>query len=146
MIKKIYESYSEEATKKIGRAIGKVSQPGEIYCLEGALGVGKTIFSKGFGEGLGITELITSPTFTLIQVYTSGRIPFYHFDVYRIGNPYELDEIGYEDYFYGEGVSMVEWASKVEPLLPKEAIRIVIEKDLEKGLDYRRISKVGGHQ
>lgn len=137
---KIYESFSEKETREVGRSIGENSKAGQIYCLNGDLGVGKTVFSKGFAEGLEVLEHVTSPTFTIINAYDSGRLPFYHFDVYRITDPYELDEIGYEDYFFGEGVTMVEWASLIDEVIPLEAMDITIEKDLEKGLDYRRIT------
>jgi tRNA threonylcarbamoyladenosine biosynthesis protein TsaE len=108
--------------------------------LEGDLGVGKTIFTKGFAVGLGIKEQISSPTFTIVQVYEEGRLPFYHFDVYRIGDIEEMDEIGYEDYVYGDGVSMIEWANLIEDILPEKRRNILIEKDLEKGFDYRKIT------
>lgn len=144
MMKAIYESYSERETRNIGKEIAKESKIGDIYCLDGELGVGKTVFSKGFGEGLGIKEIITSPTFTLINVYTSGRFHFYHFDMYRISDSYELDEIGYEEYFYGEGVTMIEWAKNVVEVLPKTAKYITIEKDLEKDFDYRKIYVMDG--
>jgi tRNA threonylcarbamoyladenosine biosynthesis protein TsaE len=139
MSKVIYESYSEEETKAIGIQIGKESLAQSIYCIEGDLGVGKTVLSKGFALGLEIEEHITSPTFTIVNVYESGIRPFYHFDVYRISDPYELDEIGYEDYFYGNGTTMIEWASLISDLIPNTAIYISIEKDLDKGLDYRKI-------
>ena len=90
--------------------------------------------------GLDITEAICSPTFTIVQVYEEGRMPFYHFDVYRIGDIEEMDEIGYEDYFYGEGLTMIEWANLIEEILPAKGKEITIEKDLEKGFDYRRIT------
>ena len=107
--------------------------------LNGDLGVGKTVFTQGVAAGLGITEHINSPTFTIVQVYESGRLPFYHFDVYRIGDVEEMDEIGYEDYFFGNGLCIVEWAERIKELIPAEAKQITIEKNLEKGFDYRRI-------
>ena len=119
--------------------MGTEAKPGQIYALLGDLGVGKTILTKGFAEGLGITEPVSSPTFTIVQVYEEGRMPFYHFDVYRIGDIEEMDEIGYEDCFFGEGVCLVEWANLIEEIMPEETICITIEKDLEKGFDYRRI-------
>lgn len=134
-----YETFSFEETKKIGFELGQKAQKGDIYCLIGDLGVGKTIFSKGFAEGLGIDEHITSPTFTIINEYHNGRIPFYHFDVYRLTDPEELYDIGYEDYFYGDGVCLVEWANMIEDFVPKEAKWIYIKKCLEKGEDYRLI-------
>ena len=135
----IIESFSPEDTFRVGEQLAKDARPGDIYTLDGDLGVGKTIFTKGMAKGLGIGEPVTSPTFTILQEYESGRLPLYHFDVYRIGDPEEMDEIGYEDYFYGQGICLIEWAGVIEELIPKEAVRICIEKDLEKGLDYRRI-------
>ena len=136
----ILESNSEKETFDLGKSLGEKALPGDVYTLEGDLGVGKTIFTKGFAEGLGIKEAISSPTFTIVQVYEDGRLPFYHFDVYRIGDVEEMDEIGYEDYVYGEGVSMIEWANLIEDILPENRKSILIEKDLEKGFDYRKIT------
>ena len=133
------ETYSEKETYKLGKKLGTEAKPGQVYALLGDLGVGKTILTKGFAEGLGITEPVSSPTFTIVQVYEEGRMPFYHFDVYRIGDIEEMDEIGYEDCFFGEGVCLVEWANLIEEIMPEETIWITIEKDLEKGFDYRRI-------
>ena len=126
----IYETYSAKETAELGRRLGKEAKAGEVYTLIGDLGVGKTVFTKGIAEGLGITEPVNSPTFTIVQVYDTGRMPFYHFDVYRIGDIEEMDEIGYEDYFYGEGLTMIEWANLIEEILPKKRKDIVIEKDL----------------
>ncbi len=136
----IYETYSAKETAELGRRLGKEAKAGEVYTLIGDLGVGKTVFTKGIAEGLGITEPVNSPTFTIVQVYDTGRMPFYHFDVYRISDIEEMDEIGYEDYFYGEGLTMIEWANLIEEILPKKRKDIVIEKDLEKGFDYRKIT------
>ena len=136
----IYETYSAKETAELGRRLGKEAKAGEVYTLIGDLGVGKTVFTKGIAEGLEITEPVNSPTFTIVQVYDTGRMPFYHFDVYRIGDIEEMDEIGYEDYFYGEGLTMIEWANLIEEILPKKRKDIVIEKDLEKGFDYRKIT------
>ena len=135
----VYESFSEEMTFEIGKKLGEKADKGEIICLEGDLGVGKTVFTKGFAKGLNIEENIDSPTFTVVQEYTEGRLPLYHFDVYRIGDISEMDEIGYEDYFFGEGVCLIEWASRIEELIPESAIRIIIEKDMSKGFEYRRV-------
>lgn len=135
----VYESFSEKMTFEIGKKLGEKAGKGEIICLEGDLGVGKTVFTKGFAEGLNIEENIDSPTFTIVQEYTEGRLPLYHFDVYRIGDISEMDEIGYEDYFFGEGVCLIEWASRIEELIPESVIRIIIEKDLSKGFEYRRV-------
>ena len=136
----IYETFSPEETRELGRKIGAKAAPGSVYTLVGDLGVGKTVFTQGIAEGLEIEESICSPTFTIVQVYEEGRMPFYHFDVYRIGDIEEMDEIGYEDYFYGEGVCMIEWANLIEEILPEHRWDITIEKDLEKGFDYRKIT------
>ena len=114
--------------------------PGQVYTLTGDLGVGKTVFTQGFAKGLGVEEPVSSPTFTIVQVYDEGRMPFYHFDVYRIGDIEEMDEIGYEDYIMGEGTCLIEWANLIEEILPEQRTEITIEKDLEKGFDYRRIT------
>ena len=120
--------------------MGREARPGEVYTLIGDLGVGKTVFTKGLAAGLGIKEPVSSPTFTILQEYEEGRLPFYHFDVYRIGDVEEMDEIGYEDYFYGDGVCLIEWADLIREILPEHYKEIRIEKDLDKGFDYRRIS------
>lgn len=137
---KIIESFSPEDTLELGREMGRTAKPGDVYTLIGDLGVGKTVFTQGIADGLGIEEAICSPTFTIVQVYEEGRMPFYHFDVYRIGDIEEMDEIGYEDYFYGEGLCMIEWANLIEEILPATRKEITIEKDLEKGFDYRKIT------
>ena len=136
----IINSYKEEDTFSFGEELGKKAVPGEIYALCGDLGVGKTVFTKGLAKGLGITESVCSPTFTIVQIYEEGRLPLYHFDVYRIGDIEEVDEIGYEDYFYGEGLCMIEWANLIEEILPDKRYDMTIEKDLEKGFDYRKIT------
>ena len=139
----IYETNSEKETFELGKNLGEQAKAGQIFCLNGDLGVGKTVFTQGFAKGLGIEENVNSPTFTIIQVYEEGRIPFYHFDVYRIGDPEEMYEIGYEEYFFGEGVCLIEWSKLIEELIPEEAINIEIDKNLEKGLDYRKITVEG---
>ena len=139
----VIESFCPEDTFVLGQKIGELVKPGTVISLVGYLGVGKTVFTQGLAKGLGITEPVNSPTFTIVQVYDGGRLPFYHFDVYRIGDIEEMDEIGYEDYFYGEGVCLIEWADLIRELLPEHTGRIVIEKDLEKGFDYRRITLEG---
>ena len=128
-----------EETYRIGKMLGQKARPGQVYALTGDLGVGKTIFTKGFAEGLGVTEPVTSPTFTILQSYTDGRVPLYHFDVYRIEETEEMDEIGYEDCFYGDGGALVEWAEQIEELLPEDTVRIVIRKDPAEGADFREI-------
>ena len=136
----IIETNSAEETFAFGKKIGEMAKPGQIYTMIGDLGVGKTVFTQGLARGLDITEPISSPTFTIIQEYEEGRLPFYHFDVYRIGDIEEMEEIGYDDYFFGNGVCMIEWANLIEELIPDSRIQVTIEKDLEKGFDYRRIS------
>ncbi len=134
------ESNSEEETFALGKRLGEEARPGQVIALTGDLGVGKTVFTKGFAEGLGITEDVTSPTFTILQEYTDGRIPLYHFDVYRIGDPEEMDEIGFDEYAGGDGVCLIEWADLIGPLLPADTLRVEIEKDPAKGFSYRRIT------
>lgn len=136
----IIESHTPQDTFALGERIGKECLPGQVYTLIGDLGVGKTVFTQGVAKGLGVTEPVNSPTFTIVQIYEEGRMPFYHFDVYRIGDVEEMEEIGYEDCFYGEGLCLIEWANLIEEILPEHYSRITIEKDLEKGFDYRRIT------
>ena len=136
----IIETRSAEETYQLGVEIGKKAEQGQVFTLVGDLGVGKTVFTQGLARGLEIEEPISSPTFTIVQVYEEGRLPFYHFDVYRIGDISEMDEVGFEDYVYGEGVSLIEWANLIEEILPEERVSITIEKDLEKGFDYRKIT------
>lgn len=136
----VYETNSPDETFKLGEEFGKKAEKGQIIALTGDLGVGKTLFSKGFAKGLGITEAVSSPTFTIVKVYEKGRLPFYHFDVYRIADPDEMDEIGLDDYLFGEGASLIEWADLIEELIPDEAVRVLIEKDPSKGFDYRKIT------
>ena len=137
---RIIETFSPQETLALGRKLAEEAQPGDVCTLIGDLGVGKTVLTQGIADGLGITEPICSPTFTIVQVYEEGRMPFYHFDVYRIGDIEEMDEIGYEDYFYGDGLTMIEWANLIEEILPDHYREITIEKDLEKGFDYRKIT------
>ena len=138
-MKEIIETLGAQETFDFGKKIGENAGPGEVYTLIGDLGVGKTVFTQGVAAGLGIEEPISSPTFTILQIYEEGRMPFYHFDVYRIGDVEEMEEIGYEDCFYGEGICLIEWANLIEEILPPVYKQITIEKDLEKGFDYRRI-------
>ena len=133
----IIESYSAQDTYDLGKKLGKEAKEGQVFCLDGDLGVGKTVFTKGLAQGLGIEEPIQSPTFTIVREYEEGRLPFYHFDVYRIGDVEEMDEIGYEDYVYGGGVCLIEWANLIEEILPDHYTKIEILKNLEKGFDYR---------
>ena len=136
----IIETHDPEETFEVGRKIGMNAKPGQIYTLTGDLGVGKTVFTQGVAAGLGITEPVNSPTFTIIQEYKDGRLPFYHFDVYRIGDLEEMEEIGYDDYFFGQGICLIEWAELIEEILPEKRIEVTIEKDLEKGFEYRKIT------
>ena len=138
--KEIIETHSAQETFALGQRIGLEALPGQVYTLIGDLGVGKTVFTQGVADGLGITEPVNSPTFTIVQIYEGGRMPFYHFDVYRIGDVEEMEEIGYEDCFYGEGLCLIEWANLIEEILPEHYRQVTIEKDLEKGFDYRRIT------
>ena len=136
----VKETFSERETWELGEEMGRAALKGQVYSLTGDLGVGKTVFTKGLAAGLGITEPVVSPTFTIVQSYEEGRLPFYHFDVYRISDISEMDEIGYEDYIYGDGVSLIEWADLTPEVLPEHYMEVRIEKDLEQGFDYRRIS------
>ena len=140
---KRYESFSEADTFNIGKEIASSVKESDIVCLEGDLGVGKTVFTKGFAIGLNIEECITSPTFTIVQEYDEGRLPLYHFDVYRIADPEEMYEIGFEEYINGDGVCLIEWASMIEDILPKDIIKVNIYKDLDKGVDYRLVTVEG---
>lgn len=136
----VYESDRPQDTFAIGEKLGRAAASGQLYTLNGDLGVGKTVLTQGIAKGLDIEEAVNSPTFTILQVYESGRMPLYHLDVYRIGDISEMDEIGYEDFFYGQGLCIIEWAELVEELLPERRTEILMEKDLEKGFDYRRIT------
>ena len=139
----VTETRSPEETYEKSKKIGLQARPGQVYTLTGDLGVGKTVFTQGVAAGLGITEPVSSPTFTIVQVYEEGRLPFYHFDVYRIGDIEEMEEIGYDDYFFGKGICLIEWAELIEEILPDDRISITIEKNLEQGFDYRRITVEG---
>ncbi|MCR5329899.1 MAG: tRNA (adenosine(37)-N6)-threonylcarbamoyltransferase complex ATPase subunit type 1 TsaE [Lachnospiraceae bacterium] len=135
----LFESNSAKETFDFGLELGKKAVPGQVICLDGDLGTGKTVLTKGIAAGLGITEPVVSPTFTIVQIYEQGRIPLYHFDVYRIDDPDEMEEIGYREYFYGNGLTIVEWSGLIEDILPRDAMRIRLSKDASKGFDYRRI-------
>ncbi|HAR71424.1 MAG TPA: tRNA (adenosine(37)-N6)-threonylcarbamoyltransferase complex ATPase subunit type 1 TsaE [Eubacterium sp.] len=137
---RIVETFSYEDTYRLGQQLATQAVPGQVICLTGDLGTGKTVFTQGFACGLGVTDYVDSPTFTIVKEYHDGRMPFYHFDVYRIGDVSEMDEIGYEEYFYGDGVCIVEWGLMIEELLPDDCIFIEITKNTEKGFDYRRVS------
>ena len=139
----VIDSFCAKDTYELGEKIGQMAKPGMVISLTGDLGVGKTVFTQGLAKGLGIEEPVNSPTFTIVQVYEEGRLPLYHFDVYRIGDIEEMDEIGYEDYFYGEGVCLIEWADLIREILPEQMCRVTIEKNLEKDFDYRKITLEG---
>ena len=136
----VLETRSPEQTFQIGVDLAKKAVPGQVFTLTGDLGVGKTVFTQGFAHGLGITEPVNSPTFTIVQVYEGGRLPFYHFDVYRIGDVEEMDEVGFDEYVMGEGVSLIEWANLIEEILHERRKEVIIEKDLQEGFEYRRIT------
>ena len=136
----VFESTSSQMTFEFAKKIGENLKRWDVLCLDGDLGVGKTVFTKGVAAGLGIKDDVSSPTFTLIQEYYGGRLPLYHFDVYRIDGPWDMDDLGYDEYFYGEGVCLVEWGSMIKELFPENTIYVRIEKDLEKGFDYRKIT------
>ena len=136
----VFETWKPEETYELGKKMGEEAVPGQVICLNGDLGVGKTVFTQGFAAGLGIEGPVNSPTFTIVQQYGEGRLPLYHFDVYRIGDISEMDEIGYEDCFFGDGVCLIEWSGLIEEILPEHVTKVAIEKNLEHGFDYRRIS------
>lgn len=136
----IVETFSADETYEYGRKMGCEACPGDVYCLTGDLGVGKTVFTQGFASGLGVEEPVISPTFTIVQEYKGEKMPFYHFDVYRIGDVEEMDEIGFDDYIYGGGVCLIEWADLIREILPEDFVGIMIEKDMDKGFDYRKIT------
>ncbi len=130
---------TEKTTYDYASAMGAKAKPGDVIALTGELGAGKTVFAKGFAKGLGVSEVVSSPTFTLVQIYDDGRLPLYHFDVYRIGDESEMEETGFEDYIHGEGVTLVEWADRIQTLMPADTIWIRMYKDPEVDDDYRRI-------
>ena len=138
----VYESNSAEETYEIGVEIGRKAKPGEIYVLSGQLGAGKTTFSQGFARGLSIFECVNSPTFTIVKSYDTGRMPFHHFDVYRIGGIEEMEEIGYEEYFFGEGVCLIEWPERIREIIPPFRRKVIIERSLDQSYNYRKITVV----
>ena len=139
----VIETTDQKETLTVGEQLGKKAERGTVICVDGDLGVGKTVLAQGIAKGLGVNEPVVSPTFTIVQEYHDGRIPFYHFDVYRIEDPDEMYEIGFEEYFYGDGVCMVEWSELIAELLPPESIHITIRKDLKQGPDHRMITIEG---
>jgi tRNA threonylcarbamoyladenosine biosynthesis protein TsaE len=140
---KVYETNGPEETFAVGEKYGKLAKPNQVICLDGDLGVGKTVFTKGFARGLGVMDEVVSPTFTIVQEYHDGRLSLYHFDVYRIEDVDEMEEIGYDDYFFGGGVCLIEWADQIRDILPEDTAEIRIEKDLDRGFDYRKITVRG---
>lgn len=136
----VIETRSPEETFRLGEKLGEAASPGQIFTLTGDLGTGKTVFTQGFAKGLGIVDTVNSPTFTIVQEYDGGRIPLYHFDVYRIGDVEEMEEVGFEDYVMGDGVTLIEWAELIREILPEKRTAVRIEKDLEQGFDYRKIT------
>ncbi len=137
---KVFTTENAKETYELAAQIGRKADAGDVICLIGDLGTGKTVFSQGLAAGVGVTDVVNSPTFTIVQVYESGRLPLYHFDVYRIGDPEEMYEVGYEEYVYGDGVCLIEWADLIEDILPKTYTRVLIEKDLSRGPDHRKIT------
>ncbi len=146
-MKKVAEAFTPDDTFRLGFQMAEKAAPGDVIALLGDLGVGKTVFTKGFAAGLGIQEDISSPTFTILQLYEEGRLPLYHFDVYRISDPEEMMEVGWDDYVYGNGVCLIEWANLIEDLMEEipdgKLKRVTIEKNPEKGFDYRKITVEG---
>lgn len=134
-----FEVYSVDDTTKLGIKLGQLLNNGDIICLTGDLGTGKTHITKGIAQGLGITDNITSPTFTIVNEYDSGRLKLNHFDVYRVSDPDEICAIGFDDYIFSDAVSIIEWANYIEEILPEDLLHISIKKDLDKGEDYRKI-------
>lgn len=130
---------SEAETKSVGEKLAREAKAGGIYALIGDLGCGKTVFTKGFAKGLGVEDYVDSPTFTIVKEYDEGRLPLYHFDVYRVLDVEEMDDIGYDEYFFSDGVCLIEWANQIEELLPPETIYIHISKRLDIDADAREI-------
>ena len=136
---KVFDTKSADETFSFAQKIGETCKPGAVIGLTGDLGTGKTVFAKGFAAGLGIKRGVNSPTYTIVHQYDDGRLPFYHFDVYRIGDVTEMEETGFDDCVLGEGVTLVEWADIIRDIMPAGTIWINIAKDPAKGFDYRRI-------
>ena len=135
----MHKSFSASDTARIGAELAKNAKPGDVFCLIGDLGAGKTVFAGGFAKGLGINHDIVSPTFTILNEYHQGRLSLFHFDLYRIEDPNELIGIGYEEYFYGDGVTLLEWPEIAINLIPHNAIYITFETDFAINPDFRRI-------
>ena len=137
------ETYSPEETFALGKSMGEKASPGQIICLNGDLGTGKTVFTQGFAAGLGIRGPVNSPTFTILRQYENGRLPLYHFDLYRMEEEEELWEIGFDEALRGDGVCLIEWAERFPEAIPADAVQIQILKEPEKGFDYRQITICG---
>ena len=135
-----FEVYSVDETTQLGIKLGRLLNAGDIVCLTGDLGTGKTHITKGIAKGLGITDNITSPTFTIVNEYEGTKLKLNHFDVYRVSDPDEIYAIGFDDYIFSDAVSIIEWANYIEEILPEDLLHIKIEKDLSKGEDYRKIT------
>lgn len=135
-----FEIYDVNDTTQLGIKLGKLLNAGDIICLTGDLGTGKTHITKGIAKGLGIDDSITSPTFTIVNEYDTGRLKLNHFDVYRVSDPDEIYAIGFDDYIFSDAVSIIEWANYIEEILPKDLLHIYIEKDLSEGENYRKIT------
>ena len=136
----VLEALGPEDTFALGKILGGMGMPGQVVTLTGDLGAGKTVFAQGFAGGLGVEGPVNSPTFTILQVYQGGRLPFYHFDVYRIGDIEEMEETGFEDCIYGEGVCLIEWADLIGEILPRERLQVTLEREPEKDFNYRKIT------
>lgn len=136
----IFKINSVEDTTQLGINLGKLLKSGDIVCLTGDLGTGKTHITKGIAKGLGIEDNITSPTFTIVNEYETGRLKLNHFDVYRVSDPDEIYALGFDDYIFSDAVSVIEWANYIEEILPQDFLHILIEKDLSQGEDYRKIT------
>jgi tRNA threonylcarbamoyladenosine biosynthesis protein TsaE len=135
-----FEVYSIDDTTELGIKLGNLVNPGDIICLTGDLGTGKTHITKGIAQGLDIKDNITSPTFTIVNEYECGRLKLNHFDVYRVSDPDEIYAIGFDDYIFSDAVSIIEWANYIEEIIPEDFLHISIKKDLTKGEDYRKIT------
>jgi len=137
---KTYKSFSTEDTLKVAAELAASAKPGDVICLSGPLGAGKTVFAQGFARGIGYTGRVTSPTFTIVQVYEGGRLPLYHFDLYRLdGGAEELEGIGYEEYFYSGGVCLVEWPEKAADAIPATALHVEMSTNFDLDAQYRDI-------
>lgn len=131
---------SVEQTEKLGIQLGKMAKAGDIICLIGDLGTGKTHLTKGIAKGLGINDYITSPTFNIVNEYSGSGLKLYHFDVYRVNDPEEIAAIGFDEYIFGDGLTVIEWANYIEELIPENNITITLEKLPALGVDFRKVT------